>query len=51
MGGLAEERHLAALTGVAAGGFEVAGGQVHHRRHVQRVFVLPRHLDVVGADV
>ena len=45
---LAEERQLAALLRVATGGVEVAGGQVHHRRHVQGVRVLPRHLDVVA---
>ena len=45
---LAEEGQFAALLRVAAGGFEVAGGEVHHRRHVERVGVLPGHLDVVG---
>ena len=45
---LAEERQLAPPLRVAAGGLEVARGQVHHRRHVEGVRVLPRHLDVVG---
>ena len=45
---LAKEWQLTALLGIAVGGFEVARGQVHHRRHVEGVGVLPRHLDVVG---
>ena len=45
---LAEEGQLAPLLGVVASGLEVPGGEVHHRRHVQRVGVLPRHLDLVG---
>ena len=36
------------LLRVATGGNEIAGGQEHHRCHVQGVRVLPRHLDVVG---
>ena len=36
------------LLGIAAGGLEVTRGEVHHRRHVEGVGVLPRHLDVVG---
>ena len=48
---LAEEGQLAPLLGVVASGLEVPGGDVHHRRHVQRVGVLPRHLDLVRPGV
>ena len=46
--GLAEEGQLTPPSRVAAGCLEVARGQVDHRRHVEGVRVLPRHLDVVG---